>query len=67
MEPVKKAASTVKDAVSSVTDSIAQSTISGESSGGPAAAGDSKLLKDEETGEMISKTERKFLMLLLSW
>lgn len=56
-DATKKAAEAVKDAVSNVTAAVANTNIAGAA--GEATSG--KQLLDEETGEMVSKTERRFL------
>jgi hypothetical protein len=59
MESIKNAADqakeSVKGAVEAVTAGVAGTSIAGASAAG---ASDSKLLKDDETGEMVSKSER---------
>jgi len=59
-EPIRNAVDAAKDAVASATEAVANTTL---------ASGDgasSKLIKDEETGEMVSKTECESLVPLMS-
>jgi hypothetical protein len=49
----------VKDAVQAVADKVADVTVGSSSTGATAAPSQPNLQLDEETGEMVSKSERK--------
>ena len=51
---IQAAKNAVVNTVNSVTEAVAGASIAGNASAG---GSDAKLLKDEETGEMVSKTE----------
>ena len=53
-DAAKQAVDTVNDAAAEVTKTMADTNLNQSASGG-----DAKQLLDEETGEMVSKTERK--------
>lgn len=54
-EQLSNAAQAAKDAIADITESVGNATIAPAST--TTEAGSAKLFKDEETGEMVSKSE----------
>lgn len=61
-DAIKNAAQAAKDAVANVTEAVANTSIAGGAAGQKQEGTTEKLMKDEETGEMVSKSECTFVL-----